>query len=88
MEWERSQGLEVVFIKIDFSKAYDRVEWPFIVAMLKTLWVYPLFVKVVETLFSKDIAFLSIKKAMYEETGLFSSVKERKKGMLPLTYLI
>jgi hypothetical protein len=31
----RSLGLEATFINIDFEKAYDRVEWPFILVMLK-----------------------------------------------------
>jgi len=53
IEWVRSQGLVDLFVKIDFEKVYERVEWPSILAMLKVLGSLPFFVKAVETLFSE-----------------------------------
>jgi hypothetical protein len=53
MEWARNQALEAMFIKIDFEKVYDRVEWPFILTMLKALGFGPYFIKAVETLFAE-----------------------------------
>ena len=34
MEWARKSKQKAIFLKIDFSKAYDHIEWPFILAML------------------------------------------------------
>jgi len=43
MEWTHKFGKEALFIKIDFEKAYDRVEWNFILNMLKDLGFGPLY---------------------------------------------
>jgi len=37
MKWALSSGLDALFVNIDFEKAHDRVEWSFILAMLKAL---------------------------------------------------
>ena len=37
MEWARKSKKPVVFLKIDFAKAYDWIEWPFILAMLQAI---------------------------------------------------
>lgn len=57
-------GLDVystaLFINIDFEKVYDRVKWPFSLAMLKDLGFGPSFINIVETLFSNVSSCLSI----------------------------
>lgn len=55
----RGSSLDTFFIKIDFKKCYDRVEWPFILAMLKTLGLGPLFMGAIATLIAKASYFLS-----------------------------
>ena len=37
MEWACKSKQLSIFLKIDFSKAYDHIEWPFILAMLQAL---------------------------------------------------
>ena len=37
MEWAQVSNQEALFIKIDFEKAYDRIEWNFILSMLQDL---------------------------------------------------
>ena len=34
MEWAHKSKKKAIFLKIDFSKAYDCIEWTFILAML------------------------------------------------------
>lgn len=51
MEWVRRLDHKYYFFKMDFAKAYDRIEWPFILAMLKSLGFGPNFIQVVQMLF-------------------------------------
>lgn len=37
MEWDHSFDHEALFIKIDFEKVYDQIEWNFIFDMLHAL---------------------------------------------------
>lgn len=37
MEWVIHSKKSVVFVKIDFTKVYDHIEWPFILVMLHAL---------------------------------------------------
>ena len=43
MEWARHSKQQAIFLKIDFAKAYDRIEWPFILTMLEALGFGPTF---------------------------------------------
>lgn len=51
MEWICKSNHLSVFLKIDFAKAYDRIEWPFILAMLQALGFGPNFLQSVEIIF-------------------------------------
>ena len=37
MEWTCISNQQAMFIKIDFEKAYDRIEWLFILSILRAL---------------------------------------------------
>ena len=43
MEWACKSKQLGIFLKIDFAKAYDHIEWPFILAMLRALGFGPNF---------------------------------------------
>ena len=43
MEWAHNSKQPTIFLKIDFSKAYDCIEWPFILVMLQALGFGPNF---------------------------------------------
>ena len=43
MEWARSSNHDTIFIKIDFKKAYDRIEQNFIIDILDALGFGPIF---------------------------------------------
>ena len=45
MEWAHKSKQKAIFLKIDFSKAYDHIEWPFILAMLQALGFGPNFLQ-------------------------------------------
>ena len=43
MEWASKSKQSAIFLKIDFAKAYDRIEWPFILAMVRAIGFGPNF---------------------------------------------
>ena len=51
MNWAKESSQEVAMILLDFEKAYDRVEWPFVLGMLKAFGFPYYFCKWVEILF-------------------------------------
>lgn len=50
-----------MFIKIDFDKAYDRIEWQFILAMLKVLGFGLVFIKSISLVFKDASMMLNMK---------------------------
>ena len=60
MEWAQTFGLDSLFIKIEFEKAYYYITWPFILAMLKSIWFGIYFLTNVETLSVEALTYLSI----------------------------
>jgi len=77
MEWARASGLYYLFIMIDFDKAYDRVEWPFILSMLKALSLGPLLIEAVETSLAEEASTrLSINRFQFEEVVFFRSIQQ------------
>lgn len=51
MDWVRRSQQREILLKIDFANAYDHIEWPFILAMLKALGFGPRFIQSVQMLF-------------------------------------
>lgn len=47
MEWAHSYNQDALFSKIDFEKAYDQIEWNFIIDMLEALGFGPIFLQYV-----------------------------------------
>jgi hypothetical protein len=76
MEWARQSKQAALFLKIDFAKAYDRIEWPFILAMLQALGFGPQFLHSVEMLFGDASACITINGAQSDTFGLFRSIRQ------------
>ena len=51
MEWAHKSKQKAIFLKIDFAKAYDRIEWPFLLGMLQALRFGPNFIQSMEMIF-------------------------------------
>ena len=73
MEWAHKSKQKAIFLKIDFSKAYDRIEWPFILAMLQALGFGPNFLQSMETLFGDANACITIN--IWNQRLLYSFVQ-------------
>jgi len=74
-------GLDVIFINLDFEKAYDIMEWPFIDAMLKVLGFIQCFGLTMGTLFLKASTLYPLSKINMRKLG--SSNRLGKDSPLP-----
>ena len=76
MEWARKSNQKVIFLKIDFVKAYDDIEWPFFLAMLQALGFGPNFLQSMEILFGDANACITINNSQSEAFGPFCSIRQ------------
>lgn len=76
MKWARISGQDVLFIKIDFEKAYDRIEWRYILSMLKALGFGPVFIQSISILFKDASAILNLNNSHFDVIGLFRSIRQ------------
>jgi hypothetical protein len=53
---------KLIIIKNEIEKAYDQVEWPFIIPMFKALGIGSSFIGAVEILFVEGSSSLSINR--------------------------
>jgi len=60
MEWTRSFDQDSLFIKIDFKKVYDKIEYNFILTMLQVLGFGPFFIQSIQMLFRDAFTILSM----------------------------
>ena len=74
MEWASKSKQSAIFLKIDFAKAYDRIEQPFILAILQALGFGPNFLQSMEMLFGDTNACITINNSQFEAFGLFRSI--------------
>lgn len=65
-----------MFLKIDFTKSYDQIEWPFILAMLQALGFASNFLQSMEMLFGDVNACITINSSQYEAFGFFRSIQQ------------
>jgi hypothetical protein len=62
MVWARETNQDSSFLKIDFDKACDRVNWSFITNMLQCYDFFSRCIAMVDTIFSNASAFVSVNK--------------------------
>lgn len=75
MEWDHKFNQSSVFLKIDFAKAYDQIECPFILAMLQALGFGPNFLQSMVILFGDANTCITINIFQSEAFGLFRSIR-------------
>ncbi|XP_057862514.2 secreted RxLR effector protein 78-like [Cryptomeria japonica] len=76
MEWARRFSQKSLFLKIDSAKAYDRIEWPFILAMLKALGFGPHFIQSMQILVRDAYAYITINDHKSSSFRLFKSIRQ------------
>ena len=75
MEWARSYGQDIGMLLIDYEKAYDRVEWGFVLMMLRALGFLDLYVQMVGVLLNDANASLEVNGNKFEFFELSISIK-------------
>ena len=58
MKWARESGQEILFLKINFEKAYDRIDWTFITNILTCLGFGQGCVGMINTFFTCAFSFV------------------------------
>ena len=53
MEWAEHSGQPLIFLKLDFSKAYNMVDWQFLFQAMATLGIPEGFINTKKLLFGK-----------------------------------
>jgi len=76
MEWVQKFSQEALFIKINFEKAYDRIELNFILTMLKALGFGPLFLHSIQMLFRDASAILTMNGFQSQDITLARFIRQ------------
>ncbi|KAH7415806.1 hypothetical protein KP509_14G061700 [Ceratopteris richardii] len=76
MDFAKDSGQDYYFFKIDFDKAYDRIEWDFVLQSLHDLGLGRRFIKFVSTLFGNAFSRVSMNGHMSEPFKLTRSIRQ------------
>ncbi|XP_059070148.1 secreted RxLR effector protein 78-like [Cryptomeria japonica] len=76
MEWVKTSGQNVAMFLLDFEKAYERVEWGFILMMLETFGFPPEFCKWVMVLLKDASAQVEVNGSLSQNITLGRSIRQ------------
>lgn len=76
IDWASEQEDDFVMINMDLEKAYDRVSWEFILAVIDKMGFGPLFSGMVKTLFQNAAATIQVNGYNTEEFQLSRSIRQ------------
>lgn len=87
IEYAEESSQDYCFLKIDFDKAYDRLEWDFVVLALQCAGFAQKFIAQILTLFGNARARISINGALSPALNLKRSIRQGC-PLAPLVYAI
>ncbi|MCO5563516.1 hypothetical protein L7F22_017160 [Adiantum nelumboides] len=76
IEYAQDSKQDVVFVKVDFDKAYDRLEWSFILLSLEHMGFGPMLIRFVRTLFGQARARIAFNGLLSNFFELNRSVRQ------------
>lgn len=76
MEWERFSEQNSAMLLLDFEKAYDRIEWDFVLSMLKAFGFPASFCNMVKVLFQDASALIEINGSLSSTISLSRSIRQ------------
>ncbi|XP_057851145.2 uncharacterized protein LOC131061466 [Cryptomeria japonica] len=76
MEWANSSHQEAAMLLLDFEKAYDRIEWDFILMMLKAFGFPDIFCKYIQILLKDASAMIDVNGSLTNPIPLSRSIRQ------------
>ena len=76
LQWAKVSKQPTVFLKLDFSKAYDKVSWVFLFSAMRKLNISPIFIKWVKLLFINATAAVNLNGSARESFKIEYRVRQ------------
>ncbi|XP_057825619.1 uncharacterized protein LOC131037482 [Cryptomeria japonica] len=76
MHWAKADNQKVAMVLLDFEKAYDRIEWPFVRGMLQAFGFPSYFCKWIDIIFKDSSTVVEINGDMSEAIPLRRSIRQ------------
>lgn len=76
MEWAKTSNQDTAMFLVDFEKAYDRVEWDFILMMLRAFGFPSEFCKYVQILLKYASALVEVNGSLSQPIPLSRSIRQ------------
>lgn len=74
--WAEQSNQLLIFLKLDFSKAYDRVDWTFMFRAIAAFGFPPQFVDMTRLLFLDVAATVKVNGSLSEEFAIGRGVRQ------------
>ena len=75
MHWAKENGQEVAMILLDFEKTYDRIEWCFVIGMLKAFGFPNKYCDWISILFNETSTVIDVNGNLSEPIRLQRSIR-------------
>lgn len=86
-EHAEESSQDFFFFKVDFDKAYDRIEWEFVLQSLQDIGFGKMFIKFIHLLFTNAVAYVAINGRITDPILLRRSIRQGY-PLAPLLYAI
>ena len=76
IQWAKESRQDSIFLKLDFSKAYDIVHWTFMFQAMKKLGMHNSFINMISLLFCDASVSLNINNQVTQPFRLYRKVRQ------------
>jgi hypothetical protein len=77
IQWAKKSKQSLIFLKLDFSKAYNKVEWTFLFDCMWKLGIFDEFVNMTKILFKDVKVKVNVNEKPFEEFDIEKGVWQR-----------
>lgn len=87
LAWAKKSRQDTIFLKLDFSKAFDRVDWPFLFNIMSRMGFPPGFINMVRLTMSDAEASININETILPSFKIERGIRQGC-PLVPLLFLI